>query len=148
MYAKTNVGFTISHRDGIFDDGTANVSGLTIQDFDFYFPAISIRDFAERGDSSFTLDGTKFNLMPPSIQNPVCITTSGVDINGELDVNRTSYFPTTGHIMVKLNTGTYAGTTSVFEYTGITSTSFTGVTKIRGDGFPSTGDEVIPFTID
>ena len=86
--------------------------------------------------------------MPPSIQNPVTITTSGVDINGELDVNSTNYFPTTGHILIKLNSGVYAGTTSVFEYTGKNATTFTGVTKIRGDGFPSTGDEVIPFTID
>ena len=148
VYAKTNAGFTISHRDGIFDSGTAGVSGLTIADFDFYFPSISIRDFAERGDSSFALDGTKFILMPPSIQNPVTIATSGVDINGELDVNSTNYFPTTGYILIKLSSGIYAGTTSVFEYTGKNATTFTGVTKIRGDGFPSTGDEVIPFTID
>ena len=148
VYAKTNAGFTISHRDGIFDSGTAGVSGLTIADFDFYFPSISIRDFAERGDSSFALDGTKFILMPPSIQNPVTIATSGVDINGELDVNSTNYFPTTGYILIKVGSGIYAGTTSVFEYTGKNATTFTGVTKIRGDGFPSTGDEVIPFTID
>lgn len=86
------------------------------------------------------------HLLQPSIRK-LC-EVSGVDINGELDVNSTNYFPTTGYILIKLSSGIYAGTTSVFEYTGKNATTFTGVTKIRGDGFPSTGDEVIPFTID
>ena len=74
-YTKTNAGHRISHFDGIFDDGTSRVSGLSLGELDLYFGALTIRDFTERANSSYTIAGDKFNLLNPSIQNPVQIST-------------------------------------------------------------------------
>ena len=71
-YAKTNAGHTISHFEGMFDDGACGVSGLSLGELDLYFGALTIEDFTERGDSSFTLSGAKFTMMPPSIQKSSC----------------------------------------------------------------------------
>ena len=147
-YERTNAGHTISHFDGIFDDGTANVSGLTIEELDTYFPSLTVRDFTERASSSYTLAGDKFNLLPPSIQNPVTTSTSGIDIGGEMDVIDTTYFPNTGYLAVELVSGVNSGTISIISYTGKTATTFTGCTLFRGQGFPTTGCEIIPFSID
>ena len=144
VYAKTNAGFTISHRDGIFDSGTSGVSGLTISDFTFYFPSITIRDFAERGDSSFTLDGTKFILMPPSIQNPVAISqTAATPIPSTITVTTTNYFPSEGYLFH--NNGTFTG---IIKYTGKTSNTFTGCTLHNGDDQIASGSEIVPIVID
>ena len=147
-YEKTNAGHVISFFDGIFDDGACGVSGLTINEFSTYFPAFTLADFAERGDSSYTKAGAKFNLLPPSIQNPVTTSTTGIDIGGEMDVIDTTYFPNTGYLAVEIISGTYSGTISIISYTGKTATTFTGCTLFRGQGFPTSGCEVIPFSID
>ena len=97
-YSTGNVGHTISHFDGIFDDGYANVSGLTLQEMSTYFPALTIRDFVDRAHSSYTLAGAKFNLMPPSIQNPVAISSSTGTIGGNIVVQDTTYFPDEGFL--------------------------------------------------
>ena len=144
VYAKTNAGFTLSHRDGIFDAGTSGVSGLTISDFTFYFPSITIRDFAERGSSSFTLDGTKFILMPPSIQNPVAISqTAATPIPSTITVATTNYFPSEGYLFH--NNGSFTG---VIKYTGKTANTFTGCTLHNGDDQIASGSEIVPITID
>ena len=146
-YAKTNVGHTIGHFNGFFDDGSANVSAMSIEEVSIYYSSVSIKDFETRSDSSYTISGEKFNLAPPSIQNGVTFTTTGIDIGGVLEVNSTVYFESSGYLAIKLNSGLYAGTISIIQYTGKTSTTFTGCTLFRGDGLPSTGDEVVPFTI-
>ena len=138
-YAKTNVGHTIGHFEGIFDDGTAGVSGLTLGELDLYFGALTIKDFTERGDSSYTLSGEKFVMMPPSIQNPVTITTSSGTIPATIVVQSTYLFPTTGYLF------TSGG--AVIQYTGKTSTSFTGCTLTRGPNSIANGHELIPFAI-
>jgi hypothetical protein len=144
VYAKTNAGFTLSHRDGIFDAGTSGVSGLTISDFTFYFPSLTIRDFAERGNSSFTLDGTKFILMPPSIQNPVAISqTAATPIPSTITVATTNYFPSEGYLFH--NNGSFTG---VIKYTGKTANTFTGCTLHNGDDQIASGSEIVPITID
>ena len=144
VYAKTNAGFTLSHRDGIFDAGTAGVSGLTISDFTFYFPSLTIRDFAERGSSSFALDGTKFILMPPSIQNPVAISqTAATPIPSTITVATTNYFPSEGYLFH--NNGSLSG---VIKYTGKTANTFTGCTLHNGDDQIASGSEIVPITID
>ena len=144
VYAKTNAGFTLSHRDGIFESGTSGVSGLTISDFTFYFPSLTIRDFAERGSSSFALDGTKFILMPPSIQNPVAISqTAATPIPSTITVATTNYFPSEGYLFH--NNGSFTG---VIKYTGKTANTFTGCTLHNGDDQIASGSEIVPITID
>ena len=137
-YTKTNVGHTIGHFEGIFDDGAAGVSGLSLGELDLYFGALTIKDFEERGDSSYTLSGEKFIMMPPSIQNPVAISSSAGTIGGIIIVQDTTYFPDEGQLF------TSGGT--VIQYTGKTSVSFTGCTLVSGPNSIANGDELVPFT--
>ena len=99
QYTKTNVGHTLSHFEGIFDDGAAGVSGLTLGELDLYFGSLTIRDFEERGKSSYTLAGDKMIMMPPSIQNPVTFSqTYGATIPSTVTVGSTNYFPNEGYL--------------------------------------------------
>ena len=138
-YTKTNAGHTIGHFEGIFDDGAAGVSGLSLAEIDIYFRALTLKDFSERSDSSYTLAGDKFNLMPPSIQNPVAISSSSGTIGGPIVVQDTTYFPSQGYLF------TSGGT--VIQYTGKTTTSFTGCTLYSGPNSINATEELIPFTI-
>ena len=139
QYTKTNAGHTIGHFEGIFDDGACGVSGLTIQELDIYFRSLTLKDFEERSESSYTLAGDKFNLMPPSIQNPVAISSSAGSISGPIVVQDTTYFPSEGYLF------TSGGT--VIQYTGKTATEFTGCTLVSGPNSIANGDELVPFTI-
>ena len=138
-YSIGNAGHTISHFDGIFDDGTANVSSLSILEISIYYPSLTIKDFEIRGNTSYTLSGDKFVLMPPSIQNPVAISSSQGNINGPIMVNNTNYFPDSGHLF------TSGG--SVIAYTSKTLSSFEGCTLVNGPDSISAGDELIPYSI-
>ena len=161
QYTKTNAFHRIKHFDGIFDPGFANVSGFTIEEFDLYYGAITIRDFAERGNSQYTLAKRKFNLVPPSIQNPVQIATATTTISGgsfggggtTITVSDTYLFPDSGYLMVR-TTGVGFGL-NIISYTGKTATTFTGCEVIRehettpgNGGFIVSGTtEIIPTTI-
>ena len=97
-YERTNAGHTIGHFDGIFDDGAAGVSGLSLYELDLYFPALTLGDFEKRAKSSYTVAGDKFNLLPPSIQNPVTFSNSQGSIGGPIVVQDTTYFPDAGFL--------------------------------------------------
>ena len=149
QYTRTNVGFVLGMFDGMWDDGTANVSGLTLLEMDTFFSALTIRDFVERKDSQYTLSGDKFNILPPSIQNPATSCVNGIGLGGAMTVISNAYFPTSGYLLVKNNSGVFAGTLSIVQYTGKSGTdTFTGCTMFRGQSFPTGGDEIVPFTID
>jgi len=136
-YEKTNAGHVISFFDGIFDDGACGVSGLTLNEFSTYFPAFTLADFTERGDSSYTKSGAKFNLLPPSIQNPAAIVTSSDAITGgtyggtatTLSVSSTEFFPSSGYLFLATSLVGVGG--CVISYTGKTATTFTGCAVVR-----------------
>ena len=138
-YTTTNAGHRIKHFDGIFDDGAANVSGMTILEISTYYSALTIKDFSERAESSYTLAGPVLNLVPPSIQNPVAISSSAGTIGGTIVVQDTTLFPTTGYL--------YTSGGTVIQYTGKTATTFTGCTLTRGPNSISNGHELVPFAI-
>ena len=138
-YLKTNLGHTISHFDGIFSDGSASVSGLTLLELSSYFPSLSVKDFSQRGDSSYTLVGDKFNLMPPSIQNPVAISSSSGTIGGNIIVQDTSYFPDAGYL--------FSSGGTVIQYTSKTATEFIGCSLYSGPNSINSTEELVPFTI-
>ena len=144
-YTKTNVGHTIAHFEGMFDDGAAGVSGLSLGELDLYFGALTIRDFTERANSSYTIAGDKFNLLNPSIQNPVQISTVALTFSGSelsIVVSDTTYFPDEGYLFHKSNN--YSG---VIKYTGRSPSTFTGCTIYTGDNQIEIGSELVPFTI-
>ena len=112
---------------------------MTILVVSTYYSALTIRDFTDRAESSYTLAGPTLNLVPPSIQNPVAISSSAGTIGGIINVQDTTYFPDEGYIF------TSGG--SVIQYTGKTSTSFTGCTLFRGSSIVTNGTQMIPFAI-
>jgi hypothetical protein len=142
-YIKTTVGSNIGNWQYIaFDDGTADVSNLTIADISTYYPSLTLGDFVDRANSSFTKAGDKFNLALPSIQNPVAISSTVGTIGGNIVVQDTTYFPTTGYILH--NNGTYTG---IIKYTGKTANTFTGCTRHNGDNQIASGSEIVPISI-
>ena len=149
-YVKTNAGPTIGSWNYVaFDDGTANVSGFTLEDLNRLYPALTINDFVERADSSFTKAGDYFNLSVPSIQNPLALSSSTQPIGTagvnalDITVNSTVNFPDAGYLFHA--DGTDSG---VIEYTGKTATTFTGCVQYRGSTQVGNGAEIVPFTID
>lgn len=138
-YTRTNAGHRISHFSGIFDDGSSGVSGMTIQEIDTYYPSLTLQDFTERANSSYTLAGDYFNLLPPSIQNPVTLSQTNGTVNSTISVQKTTYFPSSGYVITD-NGG-------VIQYTGKTSTTFTGCTVIRGSNTLSIGTVIVPFQL-
>lgn len=138
-YTPTNAGHRISHFSGIFDDGSSGVSGLTINEIDTYYPSLTLQDFTDRANSSYTISGEYFNLLPPSIQNPVTLSQSSGSIGSTISVQKTTYFKSSGYILT--------GNGGVIQYTGKTSTSFTGCSVVRGSNTLSVGTEIIPFQL-
>ena len=142
-YIKTTVGPNIGNWQYIsFDDGVCDVSNLTISDISTYFPSLTLGDFVDRAKSTFTKAGDKFNLALPSIQNPVAISSTVGTIGGDIVVQDTTYFPTTGYLLH--NNGTYTG---IIKYTGKTANSFTGCTRHNGDNQIASGSEIVPISI-
>ena len=138
-YTRTNAGPTLGHFNSILDDGTANVSAMSLLEMEFHYPALTIRDFEERSKSSYTLSGAYFNLTNPSIQNPVTVSFITGAIGSSLSVQNTAYFPSTGYLF------TSGGT--VIQYTSKTSSTFDGCTVIRGSSNISVADEIVPFDL-
>jgi len=138
-YTKTNAGPTLKNFDQLIDDGVCNVSAISLLELEFHYPSLSIRDFEERGSSSYMLDGTYFNLTIPSNQNPVTISSSTGTIGGPIVVQDTTFFPNSGYLF------TSGG--SVVQYTSKTSTTFEGCSVTRGPNSITAGDELIPFDI-
>ena len=144
-YLRGNVGPTIGNFDYVgYDDGTANVSGLSIGDMDRLFRGLTITDFEERRNTSYTKSNEYFNLGLPSIQNPVAIYTgaSGA-VPGTVDVANTAYFPDSGHLYY--SDGTNFG---VIYYSGRTATQFLGCVSVNGANNITTTSEIIPMVME
>ena len=138
-YTRTNAGHRISHYNGIFDDGVCAVSALSIEEFDRLYPSMTITDFDLRSNSSYTISGDYFNLLPPSIQNPVTLSTANSTIGSTIAVQKTTYFPSSGYL--------FTGNRTVIQYTGKTINTFTGCTVISGSTSLSVGTNLVPFQI-
>ncbi|QPB08260.1 virion structural protein [Synechococcus phage S-H9-1] len=139
-YSVGNLGSNIGNWSRVgYDDGFANVSNWTLQQFNRYFAEITINDFVKRGNSNFTLTGAKWNLANPSHQNSVAISSSSGTIGGPIIVQDTTYFPDSGYLL------TSGG--SVIQYTSKTATSFEDCTLYSGPNLISASDELVPFVI-
>ena len=144
QYTVGNVGANIRSWNYVSkDEGTIPSSGVTIAEFDFLFPAFTLRNFEERGYSNYTLSGDKFNLGIPTFNTAVTVCFTSGNIGGTITVQNTDYFPASGYIFH--GSGTTRG---VIQYTGKTATTFTGCTVYSGSSTITNGSEVIPFVID
>jgi len=138
-YKVGNLGHNIGRFNASLDDGAANVSGMTLAEFDRYFADVTLKDFTDRAESNFTRSGVYWNMANTSFQNPVGIVQSTGAVVPTVFVQDTTYFPSSGYLF------TSAG--SVIQYTGKTATSFTGCTVIRGASVVTNGDEIVPHVI-
>ena len=142
-YTTGNAGHTIGHFEGMFDDGASGVSGLSILEVDTYYPSLTLKDFTDRGDSSYTLAGDKFTLMPPSIQNPVTSVQTYYP-NAYLYVDDTSSFPDAGYLIYE--SGGYLNVIQYYSKNDL-GNYFIGIMIRRGPNPPGIGTLVQPFTI-
>ena len=92
-YEITNVGHRIKSFDILMDDGSADVSGISLFEIGIYFPSLTIGDFTERAESSYTKAGDYFNLDKPSVQNPVTISSTQGTIGGNIVVPNACILP-------------------------------------------------------
>ena len=137
-YAITNVGHTIGHFDYFLDDGVG-VSSMTIGEVSTIYGGMTLEDFSKRRDSQYTSSGDKFNLAPPSYQQPVTTTTTAGTIPTSIAALNTAYFADSGYF--------FTSSGSVIQYASKTANTFDGCTLIRGNNSISNGDELIPFAI-
>ena len=140
-YTVGNLGANIKSWNYVSkDEGLIPSSGISIAEFERLFASVTINDFEFRGNSNFTLAGDKFNLGIPSFNNPVAVTTTtGATIPTTISVNSTTHFPSSGYLF------TSAG--ALIQYTGKTSTAFTGCTFVRGTNTITNGDELVFYVI-
>ncbi len=146
-YQLGNAGYNLRNFErNIFNDyGSSSVSKLTFAEIDAQYPELTIRDFEDRGNSTILLSGTRFNLVPPSIQNSVVKVTSNTNLTSTTTLNvtgSTALFPSSGYLFQGSGSNW-----SVIQYTGKTSSSFTGCTLIRGSSTLNANNEVIPYSI-
>ena len=112
---------------------------MTLAEFDRYFADVTLRDFTDRAESNFTRSGVYWNMANTSFQNPVAIVQITGSATPVISVQDTTYFPSSGYLF------TSAG--SVIQYTGKTTTTFTGCTVVRGASIVTSGDEIVPHVI-
>ena len=122
-YELGNVGLTLGafETNAKVDSGIS--SGLSIADVDSIYPTLSIRDFDFRANSALLGNGDRFNLGIPTYQQPMSEVVNGININGEMTLDSNEYFPASGHIIIRNNSGLYIDTLSVISYTGKSGTN-------------------------
>jgi hypothetical protein len=145
-YTLGNAGLTLDiYESTAFVDTGINY-GTSINDVDLIYSGLTIKDFEIRSNSAFTSNGTRFNFGIPTYQTPVTICAAGGSIGNTLQVQNTDYFsnPSVTGIPVHY-LFTESGT--VLSYTGLTQTTFTGISVVRGPASININDDIIPFTI-
>ena len=110
----------------------------SIDNFTWYYPTLTIADYdAPIGSTLADISGTYYNYGIPSINNPVTVSADTGIIGSTLNVENTNFFPNSGYLF------TSEGTT--IEYTGKTSTSFTGCTIYGGVNTITNTTLIAPF---
>lgn len=140
-YSIGNVGNNLGMLNTWYsvDDGFADVSGVTLEEFNVNYGQFTLQDFSDKALSSFSYSRFIWNLAYPSVQNPVAISQSNGSIGSTINVAKTTYFPSSGYLFHRSG--------GVIQYTGKTLTSFTGCTVYSGSTTIATGDEIIPYSI-
>ena len=144
-YNLGNVGFNLkTFENSAFVDTGLLSNSNTIEELSLAYPSLSIKDFEDRAYSSITLTGEVFNLAPPTTLNPV-VYAGGTNLNSSSIINvvgNISKFPVSGYIFQGSSTQY-----SVINYTGKTTSSFTGCTLISGSSIIDPGNDIIPYFI-
>jgi hypothetical protein len=125
--------------------GAAFVSQLSFNDISINYNYVTIEDFDVSNFSSFTKSRNIWNLSHPSIQNSIVLANGNTNLSVSNIINvtgNTTYFPSSGYLFTG-NGSTY----SVVQYTGKTSTSFTGCTLYKGSNIVSSTNNIMPYSV-
>ena len=146
-YNLGNAGLTLGAFENNFTVDSGVASGLSIADVDAIYPDLTIRDFQFRETSALLGNGNRFNLGIPTYQQPMSEVATGINAQGDMTLDSTEYFPTSGHLLIRNNSGVNIDTLSVISYTGKSGTTLSGCQLVRGASFPTNGDLATPFSI-
>jgi hypothetical protein len=160
-YTITKLGPTIGSFSDVFtDDGSANVSGLTIEQINIYYPDLTIGDFTDRKNSSYLLSSRYFDLVRPSAQNSMAIVNATVDTSATTfsipTTQNLTHFPSSGYLYIGHSTEDfgvlYSGRWAVVSYTSKFGSTFNGCTLISrrqqpGDGIILQNAKIVPFQL-
>lgn len=140
-YTKLSLSNSLSSYNSWFgiSVGSSNVSYISFNEININYGAFTIEDFSTTNYSSFSKTKNIWNLGYPSFQNPVTKSQSTGTVGSSITVEKTTYFPSSGYL--------FHGNKGVIQYTGKTSTSFTGCTVYSGSNTLSVGTEIIPYSI-
>ena len=141
-YTQSNLGAKLIDFNSWYnlDDGVSDVSAMTLDQWDICYPGLIIEDFTK--NSQYASSRLVWNLVAPSIQNPVTISLSTGNIGSTLSVKSTVNFPSSGYLYH--SNGTVYG---IIQYTGKTTTTFTGCSIYNGSSTISNTSEIIPYSI-
>jgi hypothetical protein len=135
-YSLGNAGFTLkSFENNIFvSSGAFDVNG-SIESLSLAYPTLTIKDFEERANSSFTMNGDIFRLAIPTINSVGTFLSSDVTTTQTtIQVTSTAGFPLSGILLLGKEMITYTGKTSV-SFTGINRGAYntTALEHFTGD---------------
>ena len=135
-YLRGSVGNNIYTLESwkYMDTGFSNVSGVSIEEFELSYGPVSLQNFDYLNESSYLDTGVYFNAGYPSIQNPVTSSLAFGTLSSTIPVPSTTYFPTSGYLLTNSNT--------IIQYTGKTSSSFTGCSLVSGSNSSLVGSYV------
>lgn len=130
-YGLANAGFNIGlyENNAFTGSGSSDVSGFTIEEFDLWFPNVTIEEFSNRKLSHYMEEGEIFDLVPASVQEfgtyldaPLSSSTTVVYVTSTVG------FPSSGYLLINKE---------LVRYSGKQSDRFTGVDR----GYMNTGGQ-------
>ena len=133
-YGLTNAGWNIGlYNNNVFTgSGSSNVSGMTLEELEYWYPNVTIEQFEIRKLSHYMSGEEIFDLVPCSVQEfgtyldaPLSSSTTVVYVTS------TTGFPSSGLLLINKE---------IVRYSGKQSDRFTGVER----GYLNTGGQVHP----
>jgi len=133
-YGLTNAGWNIGlyENNAFTGSGSSNVSGMTLEEFEYYYPNLTIEQFETRNLSHYLEDGRIFDLVPASVQEfgayldaPLSPSTTVVYVTS------TKGFPSSGLLLINKE---------IVRYSGKQNDRFTGLDR----GYLDTGGQTHP----
>jgi hypothetical protein len=122
-YGLANAGYNIGTFDAncLLGTGSSTVSGFTIEEFDLWFPNVTIEEFQERKLSHYFVGGEIFNVVPPSVQEfGTYIDAPLSESNTVVYVNSTTGFKSSGLLLIDKE---------IIRYTDKENDRFLGLTR-------------------
>jgi len=122
-YGLENAGWNIGLYDNnvFINSGSSNVSNFTLEEFEYWYPNVTINEFESRKLSRYFEQGEILDLVPSSVQEfGTYLDSPHSDSATVIYVTSTKGFPSEGFLVMN---------NEIIRYTGKESDRFTGVTR-------------------